>query len=61
MILWKAELLFPLPEPRLDWEIPLPYPYNAYTSTSRLSLGLALMVNDIVSFGDESSTAKVTT
>jgi hypothetical protein len=51
-----------LPEPRLDLgdNASLPF-YGAYTSTSRLSLGLAPVVNDIVLFGDETSTAKVTT
>src|SRR6202030_408413 len=39
-----------------------PYPFRrAYTSTSRLSLGLAPAVNDIVSFGDEFVPDKVTT
>src|ERR1700688_1202252 len=62
IILWKAELLFPLPELhlRLGDTAFLPF-YAAYPSTSRLSPGLAPGVNDIVSCGDETTTAKVTT
>ena len=61
-MLWKAELLYPLPEhPETSTQALALALTRAYTSTTRLSLGLAQAVNDIVSFGDEAGREKVTT
>jgi hypothetical protein len=50
-----------LPEHARDFDLGVTGPKRAYTSTSRLSLGCAPAVNDIVSFGDEIRHGKVTT
>jgi len=56
----KSGTSLPLPEHSRDFHLDVA-PDRAYTSTSRLSLGCAPAVNDIVSFGDEIGHEKVTT